>query len=135
MSDPGKRRRFQTRTVHPHRPALPEQLSSSVPIFQSSTFRFETNEEFARAIRFDGPGYVYSRGYGNPTIDAFQSAMADLEETESAVGFASGMAAIGTVLGLFFAVAISRPLADEGFEAIHHLRSSEEIDAARVERR
>jgi methionine-gamma-lyase len=102
MSDPGKRRRFQTRTVHPHRPALPEQLSSSVPIFQSSTFRFETNEEFARAIRFDGPGYVYSRGYGNPTVDAFQSAMADLEESESAIGFASGMAAISS---LFLTVA------------------------------
>ena len=104
MSDPGKRRRFQTRTVHPHRPALPEQPSSSVPIFQSSTFRFETNEEFARAIRFDGPGYVYSRGYGNPTVDAFQSAMADLEESESAIGFASGMAAIST---LFLTVASS----------------------------
>jgi cystathionine beta-lyase/cystathionine gamma-synthase len=98
MSDPGQRRRFQTRTVHPRRPALPEQSSSSVPIFQSSTFRFETNEEFARAIRFDGPGYVYSRGYGNPTVDAFQSAMADLEDAESAIGFASGMAAISSLL-------------------------------------
>ncbi len=102
MSDPAKRRRFQTRAVHTHRPPLPEQLSSSVPLYQSSTFRFETNEEFARAIRFDGPGYVYSRGYGNPTIDAFQSAMADLEETESAIGFASGMAAISS---LFLTVA------------------------------
>jgi methionine-gamma-lyase len=73
-----------------------------VPIFQSSTFRFETNDEFARAIRFDGPGYVYSRGYGNPTIDAFQLAMADLEETESAMGFASGIAAISS---LFLTVA------------------------------
>lgn len=102
MSDPGKRRRFQTRTVHPHRPAPPEQPSSSMPIFQSSTFRFETNEEFARAISFEGPGYVYSRGYGNPTVDAFQSAMADLEESESAMGFASGMAAISS---LFLTVA------------------------------
>jgi methionine-gamma-lyase len=75
-----------------------------VPIFQSSTFRFDTNEEFARAIRFDGPGYVYSRGYGNPTVDAFQSAMADLEESESAIGFASGMAAITS---LFLTVARS----------------------------
>jgi cystathionine beta-lyase/cystathionine gamma-synthase len=102
MSDPAERRRFQTRAVHTHRPPPPEQLSSSVPIFQSSTFRFETNEEFARAIRFDGPGYVYSRGYGNPTIDAFQLAMADLEESESAMGFASGMAAISS---LFLTVA------------------------------
>jgi methionine-gamma-lyase len=102
MSDQAKRRRFQTRAVHTHRPPPPEQLSSSVPIFQSSTFRFETNDEFARAIRFDGPGYVYSRGYGNPTIDAFQLAMADLEETESAMGFASGIAAISS---LFLTVA------------------------------
>ena len=102
MSDPTKRRRFQTRAVHTHRPPAPDQLSSSMPIFQSSTFRFETNDEFARAIRFDGPGYVYSRGYGNPTIDAFQLAMADLEEAESAMGFASGMAAISS---LFLTVA------------------------------
>jgi cystathionine beta-lyase/cystathionine gamma-synthase len=102
MGDPAKRPRFQTRAVHTHRPPPPEQPSSSVPIFQSSTFRFETNDEFARAIRFDGPGYVYSRGYGNPTIDAFQSAMADLEESESAIGFASGMAAISS---LFLTVA------------------------------
>jgi methionine-gamma-lyase len=97
MSDPGKRRRFQTRAVHTHRPPPPEQASSSMPIFQSSTFRFETNEEFAKAIRFDGPGYVYSRGYGNPTVDAFQSAIADLEGTESAIGFSSGMAAISSL--------------------------------------
>jgi cystathionine beta-lyase/cystathionine gamma-synthase len=102
MGEPGKARRFQTRAVHPHRPAAPEHPSSSMPIYQSSTFRFDTNEEFARAIRFDGPGYVYSRGYGNPTIDAFRSAMADLERTESAMGFASGMAAISS---LFLTVA------------------------------
>jgi methionine-gamma-lyase len=75
-----------------------------MPIFQSSTFRFETNDEFAKAIRFDGPGYVYSRGYGNPTVDAFQSAIADLEGTESAIGFSSGMAAISS---LFLTIARS----------------------------
>jgi cystathionine beta-lyase/cystathionine gamma-synthase len=93
MSDPGKRRRFQTRAVHTHRPPPPEQASSSMPIYQSSTFRFETNEEFAKAIRFDGPGY-----------DAFQSAIADLEGTESAIGFSAGMAAISS---LFLTIASS----------------------------
>ena len=96
-----ERRRFQTRAVHTAKLPRIEQLPASVPIFQSSTFRFETNEEFAEAIRFDGPGYVYSRGYGNPTVDAFQSAIADLEETESAMGFASGMAAISTLFLTF----------------------------------
>jgi cystathionine beta-lyase/cystathionine gamma-synthase len=101
VSDP-KRRRFQTRAVHTNRLTTLDQEPSSVPIFQSSTFRFETNEQFAKAIRFEGPGYVYSRGYGNPTVDAFQSAMADLEGTESAIGFSSGMAAVST---LFLTVA------------------------------
>jgi cystathionine beta-lyase/cystathionine gamma-synthase len=96
--DRPEKRRFQTRAVHTNRLPELDQLPGSVPIFQSSTFRFRTNDEFAKAIRFEGPGYVYSRGYGNPTVDAFQAAMADLEETESAIGFASGMAAIGGVL-------------------------------------
>jgi cystathionine beta-lyase/cystathionine gamma-synthase len=100
VSDP--KRRFQTRAVHTQRLPRIDQEPSSVPIFQSSTFRFETNERFARALRFEDPGYVYSRGYGNPTVDAFQAAMADLEETESAIAFSSGMAAISTLL---FAVA------------------------------
>ena len=96
MTDP--KRRFQTRAVHTQRLPRIDQEPSSVPLFQSSTFRFETNERFAKAIRFEEPGYVYSRGYGNPTVDAFQSAMADLEETESAIAFSSGMAAISTLL-------------------------------------
>ena len=43
------------------------------------------------------PGYTYTRGYGNPTLDAFEALIADLEETEAAMSFASGMAAIHTL--------------------------------------
>jgi methionine-gamma-lyase len=95
------RRRFQTRAVHaPRLPAI-DQQPSSVPLYQTSTFRFDTNEEFAEAISFRRPGYVYTRGYGNPTVDAFQAVMADLEETDAALAFASGMAAIhGVVVSL-----------------------------------
>jgi methionine-gamma-lyase len=97
-----RKRRFQTRAVHPERLPSIDQEPSSVPIFQASTFRFDSNERFAKAIRFEEPGYVYSRGYGNPTVDAFQATIADLEETERAIGFSSGMAAIST---LFLTVA------------------------------
>jgi methionine-gamma-lyase len=69
-----------------------------VPIYQTSTFRFETSEDYAETIAFRRPGYTYTRGYGNPTVRAFEDAMADLEETEAAFGFASGMAAIHAVV-------------------------------------
>jgi methionine-gamma-lyase len=88
------KRRFQTRAVHPAELPPVDQRTASAPIYQTSTFRFDTNEAFAEAISFRGPGYVYTRGYGNPTVDAFQTTMADLEETEAALGFASGTAAI-----------------------------------------
>jgi len=85
---------FSTRAVHAPRAPDVDQQPSSVPIYQSSTWRFETSEDYAEVIAFRRPGYVYGRGYGNPTVEAFERAMADLEGTESAYGFASGMAAI-----------------------------------------
>jgi methionine-gamma-lyase len=42
-------------------------------------------------------GYVYTR-YGNPTVRAVEKKIADLEGTEDAVAFSSGMAAIATTI-------------------------------------
>lgn len=75
-----------------------EQDTPSVPIFQTSTFRFETSEQYADTISFRRPGYTYTRGYGNPTLEAFERLMADLEGTQAAFSFASGMAAIHTAI-------------------------------------
>jgi methionine-gamma-lyase len=85
---------FSTRAVHQaHTPPV-EQDPASIPIFQTATWRFDSSEEYAEVINFRRPGYVYGRGYGNPTVDAFERVMADLEEAEAAYGFNSGMAAI-----------------------------------------
>jgi len=92
-----RKRGFSTRAIH-FRPPPIEQETPSVPIFQTSTFRFATSEDYAETISFRRPGYTYTRGYGNPTLLAFEEVMADLEGTESALSFASGMAAIHTVL-------------------------------------
>jgi len=89
---------FATRAIHGARMPPVAQESSSVPIFQSSTFRFATSEEYAETISFRRPGYTYTRGYGNPTLAALEQLMAELEGTESAFSFASGMAAIHTVV-------------------------------------
>ena len=89
---------FSTRAVHSPQAPPVEQQPSSVPIYQSSTWRFETSEDYAEVISFRKPGYVYGRGYGNPTVEAFEHAVADLEGTENAYGFASGMAAIHAIV-------------------------------------
>lgn len=92
-----RRRGFATRSVHVA-PPIVEQQTPSVPIYQTSTFRFDSSEAYAETIAFRRPGYTYSRGYGNPTLDAFERAVADLEEMPAAISFASGMAAIHTIL-------------------------------------
>jgi methionine-gamma-lyase len=84
---------FSTRAVHGATPPV-EQEVPSVPIYQTSTFRFATSQDYAETIAFNTPGYTYTRGYGNPTVQAFEMRMAELEGTEAAFGFASGMAAI-----------------------------------------
>lgn len=89
-----RKRGFATRAVHGARIPAVEQEPASVPIYQTATWRFDTSEDFAEVINFRRPGFVYTRGYGNPTLDAFHALMADLEGTESAFSFASGMAAI-----------------------------------------
>jgi len=96
--DEDRRPGFATRAIHGARTPPIDQDTPSVPIFQTSTFRFETAEEYAETIAFRRPGYTYTRGYGNPTLLAFETLMADLEDTEAAFSFASGMAAIHTVV-------------------------------------
>ncbi len=93
---------FGTRSVHgaaASRAGSGEiaQTPASVPIYQTSTWRFETGDEFAEVLAGNRPGYAYGRGYGNPTVEAFESLMAALERTEAAFAFSSGMSAVHAV--------------------------------------
>lgn len=62
------------------------------PIYQTSTFEVVDNEEQLRATPTD---HFYTR-YGNPTNTVAENAIAELEGTEAALLFSSGMAAITT---------------------------------------
>ncbi|AOR24648.1 trans-sulfuration enzyme family protein [Clostridium taeniosporum] len=64
----------------------------NVPIYQTSTYKQE-------GIGVN-KGYEYSRT-GNPTREALEKLIADLEEGTSGFAFSSGMAAITAVLSLF----------------------------------
>lgn len=64
----------------------------STPIYQTSTFEVTDNEEQLRATPTDR---FYTR-YGNPTNTVAEKSIAELEGTDAALLFASGMAAITT---------------------------------------
>ncbi|MGA7380314.1 MAG: aminotransferase class I/II-fold pyridoxal phosphate-dependent enzyme [Terriglobales bacterium] len=69
----------------------------ATPIYQTSTFEVADNEEQLRVTPTD---MFYTR-YGPPTVTAAEKAIAELEGTERALVFASGMCAITTpILGL-----------------------------------
>ena len=64
----------------------------ATPIYQTSTFEVTDNEQQLRATNTD---MFYTR-YGNPTHTVAESAIAELEGTDAALLFASGMSAITT---------------------------------------
>jgi len=66
------------------------------PIYQTSTFSFDTAQDGADCFSGDSNGYIYTR-LGNPTIRAFEDAVASLENGFGGIAVASGMAAVTTV--------------------------------------
>jgi methionine-gamma-lyase len=97
-------RNFGTRAVHPPSPKPQPGRPVSTPVDLSTAYGFDDPEELAHATEaHTGSGYVYSR-IANPTTDAFEAAIADLEGAQQAEAFSSGMAAIATVL-----LALCRP--------------------------
>jgi methionine-gamma-lyase len=90
-------RAIDTRVVHPPVPAPQAGVPLAPQLDPSSTYAFDDVSEFALASSEKvGAGYVYAR-WANPTVDAFEAAVADLEGAEAAEAFASGMAAISAV--------------------------------------
>jgi methionine-gamma-lyase len=70
------------------------------PLYQTVSFWSDDRDAFAEAACVDRPDRFYTR-YGNPTVRAFESAIAELEGAEAALATASGMAAVSAaVLGL-----------------------------------
>ncbi len=76
-----------------------EKYSNAItpPVFQTSNFAFSNVDELRKAIADEKNSHVYSRG-NNPTIDILCKKIAALEDTEEALAFASGMAAISSAV-------------------------------------
>jgi methionine-gamma-lyase len=72
--------------------------SATVPIYQTSTFKFDSAEHGAACFAGDSDGYIYTR-IGNPTIHALETLLADLEKGCGGIATSSGMGAVNTVYG------------------------------------
>ncbi len=87
---------LHTKVVHAGQHADPATGAVSVPIYQSSTFRFVDADQGAARFGGTDDGYIYTR-LGNPTIAALQESIATLEGGCGALAAATGMAAVNMV--------------------------------------
>jgi len=91
-----------TRAVHAGAEICPLTGSVITPIYQTSTFAFESAEQGAARFSGEEPGFIYTR-LGNPTIQALERNLAAMERGDAAMATASGMAASTTVFLTFLA--------------------------------
>ena len=82
-----------TRALHAGQPVDSDTKSRAVPIYATTSFLFDSTEHAADLFGLRQSGNIYSR-LMNPTVDVLEKRLAALEGGVSALGFASGMAAI-----------------------------------------
>src|SRR5690625_256610 len=92
-----RHKRIETSVIHDGYDAEEMLGSLTTPLFQTSTYTFETAEQGERRFLGEEDGYIYSR-LGNPTVEVLEKRIASLENGERGLAFGSGMAAISAVL-------------------------------------
>lgn len=88
---------FETSVIHEGYVGKEHLGSLSTPIFQTSTYEFNSAEHGEKCFAGESDGYIYSR-LGNPTVRVLEEKMAYLEGGERGLAFGSGMGAISAVL-------------------------------------
>ncbi len=90
---PESRRGFGTRSVHAGQSPDPATGAMAPPIYQSTSYVFESADAAAALYALEGEGHIYSR-ISNPTVETLEDRLATLEGGVGAVATASGMAAL-----------------------------------------
>ena len=114
---------MSTRLIHGDAHEMKPYGSLQMPIFQTSTFEFETTAQGVARFAGTEDGYIYSR-LANPNRAIIEEKLAILENTEAAVAFGSGMGAISSATTTFMKKG-SRLVADKAlygctFALFHH---------------
>ena len=89
--------KFDTLAIHAGGEGKNPNNALNPPIFQTSTFVFDSIDHVDKVMSFESDDYVYTRG-NNPTLRLFENRMCALENGNGAVAFSSGMAAISSTL-------------------------------------
>jgi O-acetylhomoserine (thiol)-lyase len=92
MTDHNHSYRFETLQVHAGQAPAPGTNARAVPIYQSTSFTFDSAQHGAELFALESPGNIYTR-ISNPTTEVFEARMAALEGGVAAVATSSGQAA------------------------------------------
>lgn len=92
MADPFAGKGFETRAVHAGAAPDPATGARVVPIYQTTSFTFDSADQAARLFNLEEFGNIYSR-LTNPTVGALEKRLASLEGGVGATATASGHAA------------------------------------------
>ncbi len=92
-----ERMRFESAVIHEGYDTKDMLGSLTPPLFQTSTYAFDSAEQGERRFAGEEEGYIYSR-LKNPTVAVLEDRIAALENGEQGLAFSSGMAAISAVL-------------------------------------
>ena len=97
-----KHLRFDTLSLHAGQRPDPTTGARAVPIYQSTSFVFDSTDHAAALFNLERAGHIYSR-ISNPTVAVLEERVAALEGGVGAVATASGQAAlhlgIATLMG------------------------------------
>ncbi len=86
---------FESRLIHAG--MFDDQFgSATVPIYQTSTFKFKNADHGAACFAGESDGYIYTR-INNPTIDSLEKLVTALENGYRGIAVSSGMGAVNTI--------------------------------------
>lgn len=90
---PNEKLRFETLQVHAGQSPDPTTRARAVPIYQTTSYVFDSTAHAENLFALREPGNIYTR-IMNPTTDVFEQRVAALENGVAALGVASGSAAV-----------------------------------------
>lgn len=88
-----KKFNFNTLSIHAGQKLDKNYNSRAVPIYQTTSYLFESTNQAASIFNLEIDGHIYSR-ISNPTVSALEERLAALENGIGAICVASGQAAL-----------------------------------------